>query len=66
MVEGAPHMAKRSKGSIVVSPRGASLPVYKGVVEEERVGPFGATWRSPTPIWNRKRGILLPVGVEIP
>mgnify|MGYP005825649045 CR=1 FL=1 len=34
MVEGAPHTAKRSKGSIVVSLGGASLPVYKGVEGE--------------------------------
>ena len=35
MVEGAPHTAKRSQGSIVVSLGGASLPVYKGVEEGE-------------------------------
>ena len=62
---GAPHTAKRSKGSIVVSPRGASLLVYKGEEEEERAGPYGAPWRSPTPTgsrtpslpcWIRRRG----------
>ena len=42
MVEGAPHTAKRSKGSIVVSPRGASLPVYKGVEEGEGQATLGA------------------------
>ena len=34
MVEGAPHTAKRSKGSIVVF-WGAPYPVYKGVEEGE-------------------------------
>ena len=49
MVEGAPHTAKRSKGSIVVSLGGASLLVYKGVEEGEGAG---HPWRAPC--WSRR------------
>ena len=28
-------------------------PVYKGVEEGERAGPYGAPWRSPTPTGSR-------------
>ena len=33
--------------------RGAPAPVYKGVEEGERVGPYGAPWRRPTPTGSR-------------
>ena len=53
MVEGAPHTAKRSKGSIVVS-MGCPLATYiKEWRRGERAGPYGAPWRSPTPTGSR-------------
>ena len=53
MVEGAPHTAKRSKGSIVVSQGGASLPEYKGVEEGAGQGGWRAQGGSPTPTGSR-------------
>ena len=59
MVEEAPHTAKRSKGSIIVSLGGASLPVYKGVEEGEGSGhPWRALFlgRRPPPLLLYIRG----------
>ena len=55
MVEGAPHTAKRSKGSIVVF-WGAPYPVYKGVEEGE----------GRPSLWRALGGVLLPPGVGFP
>ena len=63
----APHTAKRSQGSIVVSLGCPPAPVYKGAREEEAVPRRGRTKcgvllglpspsRIPPPIWNRTRG----------
>ena len=63
MVEGAPHTAKRPKGSIVVSPWGAPSPVYKGARGR---GPAKGRWRaqggSPTPTGSRTPPFLVGVG----
>ena len=54
MVEGAPHTAKRSKGSIVVVSRGAPLPPY---IKEQGGGGGrprrGRAKGSPTPTGSR-------------
>ena len=55
MVEGAPHTAKRSEGSIVVS-MGYPLPPY---IKEWRRG-------GPALSMVRPRGVLLPSGVGFP
>ena len=67
MVKGAPHTAKRSQGSIVVSLGSPPASVYKGAREEE-AGPrrgrakcgvllgLPSPSRIPPPTWNRKKG----------
>ena len=55
MVEGAPHIAKRSNGSIVVSMGCPPAPVYKGA-RGEAAGLGGG---------RAKGGVLLPLGVGL-
>ena len=56
MVEGAPHTAKRSKGSIVVVSRGAPCPRI------ERIKGEGAAGQAEA----RQGGVLLLPGVGFP
>ena len=63
MVEGAPHTAKRSQGSIVVSLGCPPAPVYKGAREEEAGPRRGAPGsRIPTPSWSRFPPFLVQLG----
>ena len=63
MVEGAPHMAKRSQGSIVVS-LGCPLPPYIKEQGRRRPALGGARQRSriPTPSWSRSPPFLVQLG----
>ena len=60
MVEGAPHMAKRSMINLCVYGVAPS-PVYKGVEEGEEAGLLGAPQGA-----HPKGGFLLLVGVGFP
>ena len=63
MVEGAPHTAKRSKGSIVVS-MGCPLPPYIKEQGRRRPALGGARQgsRIPTPSWSRFPPFLVQHG----
>ena len=56
MVEGGTAHGYEIKRSIVVSPRGAPLPVYKGVEEGE----------GRPSLWRALGGVRLPPGVGFP